>query len=1175
MMSTIIAVVLLCLVVYPAHAQVSVHNGQLSTGQLAPASTTQVFTDDLHIVRLTDDPAESSHPRVVVDANYVYVTWQDARDGNLETYWQRFNRLGSPLTEAINVSLTQGSSVTPAIGIDGLENSYIVWLEDPPYGTIYGAKLDKDGSVLDGPAALSPGLCLDPDIAVAADGRNWIVYHRRTVSDQNVYARLSNSDLTEICQGSLNAGTLPAFNKTPAVTVIGGSEAFVAWRDMNIWWQDGIYVSAFSTGCGQYSYRLHGAGDYTRPALGWSGVWPWMVAEKSGNVYNLHGETSASQINDVSGTAAYPKVGDDPDYGFAVWQDVRDGNSEIYLSQAYGATPFPDVRITQDPASSSRPDIATHNPEPGAWWVAWQDARDGNWEIYLASNSYSPQPTSLMVKDRDGNPITSGDCLVTRYRWTGSVRHTEEHTSDTTGHVVFDDLLPGDSVFARRLVWTVTPNGRTDKALHKKHPDADPAESGYFFLTYAENSHSDLSYDVFVPGYADVYLSRQVSRIHLIAAFEYDAGPNDSLMMMNRLDTAASRFWNATNGNFWIDSVTILDDIESTGDYSFIDLLITRGGGPATVMIPYPLDADDATRYKMPDWTVGLSIPEIIEAGGIDTVRSTLSYSLVLPPVRGWCMLYSTPLFDSWTDVFGMARTLSHELGHYMFSLGDENPFCTEEYSDDRASIMSYFPSDEQPIADGIVSEFCHSDNHRQDVDMVDWNSRWAMEYSCWDAIDLLFDGLQIVHSSEEEQTNDVILSQRPRYGVDDGLQALESFSAQLRIIRPDPGVGLESGLVEIRRAGKSLATNDARFSFGIGESEIATAEWIGIKAGDIIRVFSPDYAISEIELLGAPSLPIDVMLTSGSWGSGLHLPDEDRIELILPSSPVAMSSVASTCDIRFNWSDTRVSGTPWITLCRDRDTCGTFLMNAVDDTTFTADIIMDACDTEAYRYLIIGHTDGTDIVLAAGEYATGIGNSYRPAEIEALDRYSIRIPESNFDSEQTVLAYTLLDVPVASSTGLIGQAAPVYVTLGGGGPWTEPGQITADLDSVSVESTVSFLWWAGDEWVPIETSYDSVYGNWYAEVPQDGFYAIAACDCYCHGDPQCDGVTNVIDVVECVDRAFRGGAPIADPGPSCPVETTDVTCDGITTVLDVVRIIDVAFRGGDPAVLFCNPCGP
>ncbi|HUU46881.1 MAG TPA: hypothetical protein VM118_14230 [Acidobacteriota bacterium] len=80
-------------------------------------------------------------------------------------------------------------------------------------------------------------------------------------------------------------------------------------------------------------------------------------------------------------------------------------------------------------------------------------------------------------------------------------------------------------------------------------------------------------------------------------------------------------------------------------------------------------------------------------------------------------------------------------------------------------------------------------------------------------------------------------------------------------------------------------------------------------------------------------------------------------------------------------------------------------------------------------------------------------------------------------------------------------------------------------------------------------------------------------CLCPCHGDVGCDGVCDVIDVVDAVNVAFRGAA--ATVNPSCPYPSTDVSCDGVTNVLDVVRFVNVAFRGKDAAAEFCAPCAP
>ncbi|HUU45001.1 MAG TPA: hypothetical protein VM118_04645 [Acidobacteriota bacterium] len=80
-----------------------------------------------------------------------------------------------------------------------------------------------------------------------------------------------------------------------------------------------------------------------------------------------------------------------------------------------------------------------------------------------------------------------------------------------------------------------------------------------------------------------------------------------------------------------------------------------------------------------------------------------------------------------------------------------------------------------------------------------------------------------------------------------------------------------------------------------------------------------------------------------------------------------------------------------------------------------------------------------------------------------------------------------------------------------------------------------------------------------------------AICQCPCHGDAQCDGIDNVLDVVIAINVAFRGGEEVYDY--DCPFARTDVTCDGVTDITDVVRYVDVVFRDADPGVMYCDPC--
>ncbi|MBI3871806.1 MAG: S8 family serine peptidase [candidate division Zixibacteria bacterium] len=94
------------------------------------------------------------------------------------------------------------------------------------------------------------------------------------------------------------------------------------------------------------------------------------------------------------------------------------------------------------------------------------------------------------------------------------------------------------------------------------------------------------------------------------------------------------------------------------------------------------------------------------------------------------------------------------------------------------------------------------------------------------------------------------------------------------------------------------------------------------------------------------------------------------------------------------------------------------------------------------------------------------------------------------------------------------------------------------------------------------------------ADTDSVAITVLNGCQCPCHGDPKCDGASDILDVVKTIEVAFRGAAAIFDV--DCfpdPGGRTDVNCSGVTDIIDVVKVIDVAFRG-QPAT-FCNPCSP
>lgn len=101
-------------------------------------------------------------------------------------------------------------------------------------------------------------------------------------------------------------------------------------------------------------------------------------------------------------------------------------------------------------------------------------------------------------------------------------------------------------------------------------------------------------------------------------------------------------------------------------------------------------------------------------------------------------------------------------------------------------------------------------------------------------------------------------------------------------------------------------------------------------------------------------------------------------------------------------------------------------------------------------------------------------------------------------------------------------------------------------------------------------------YSVWAGNNCGNGSYgstrSLTIAECYCHGDPVCDGtLVDILDVLSVVGISFKG-EPVFKMQ-TCPMENTDFDCNGYTDIRDVVTAIDIAFRGASAATRICDPC--
>jgi hypothetical protein len=260
------------------------------------------------------------------------ITWWDARVTALrQIYAQRVDAGGLPQWTADGVALCVQYSLFPRIAADGFGGAVVAWEDSRtgPTTDIYAQRVDAGGTPLwtaDG-VALCTAVNNQTQPVVASDGSGGAVVAWRDLRlvSNNIYAQRVNSAGT--AQWMVNgvalctAGGEQAY---PEILSDGAGGAIVAWHDQRIPANYDIYAQYVSGGSVQWA-----ADGVALCAASGAQTYPKMVAGAGGPV--------------------------------VVWQDQRNGGSDIYAANVSVATAAPDlppagapsIRVWPNPFASS------------------------------------------------------------------------------------------------------------------------------------------------------------------------------------------------------------------------------------------------------------------------------------------------------------------------------------------------------------------------------------------------------------------------------------------------------------------------------------------------------------------------------------------------------------------------------------------------------------------------------------------------------------------------------------------------------------------------------------------------------------------------------------------------------------------------------------------------------
>ncbi len=460
--------------------------------------------------KVNDDTIMSVNPSICTDtsSNFV-ITWTDKRNADSDIYAQRYSSDASALGTNFKVNDDQGSADqrSSSISTDSSGNYIITWVDkrNGDYDT-YAQRYASDGAVLgtnfkvndDQGSAWSPSISTDSSgnfIIAWSDGRN---------GDGDIYVQRYANDGTPFGNNfKVNDDQGSADQRSSSISTDSTGNFVITWTDKRNGHND-IYAQLYSSdGCFLgMNFKIicdSGTVSWYDPSLSTDRSGNFVITwgdNRNGN-WDIYAQRYSSdgtvlgtnfKVNDDPGsTNQYePSVAVQADGNFVItWRDHR-GPGGIY-AQRYGndgSAIGANFRVTDNQAILGHSSVISLDRN-GNFVITWE-AMDIYAQRY--SNDGSPLGTNFRVNDLHGSPYWDASLSIST---DGSGNFVISWTDERNGH---------NNIYAQRYASDGTVLGTNFKvnddqgSTNQYEPSVSVQDNGNFVITWtdARNADSDI-----------------------------------------------------------------------------------------------------------------------------------------------------------------------------------------------------------------------------------------------------------------------------------------------------------------------------------------------------------------------------------------------------------------------------------------------------------------------------------------------------------------------------------------------------------------------------------------------------------------------------------------------------------------------------------------------------------